>query len=158
MSGHWTDQAACKGRTQEFFPKSPGRGNTPKAWAAFRSQINEAIATCEACPVLDACKTYAQEASLGHGVWAGEYLGHDFRQGVRTKPEARPAHQCPGCGKPTRAAMCKACRYPTRIATCVVCSTTFKARPGRAGTYCSRDCYRTTNWGNDAIVPKEAAQ
>lgn len=56
----WEDQAACKGKTDAFFPK----GATPTATKAL----------CDTCPVIAPCRALAlQLQALGdlYGYWGG---------------------------------------------------------------------------------------
>lgn len=64
-AAEWMDDAACKGRTPLFFP--------PKAERPQARERREAKARrlCNACPVIDQCRTYARE-NHEYGFWAGE--------------------------------------------------------------------------------------
>lgn len=65
MSFEGADRAACIGLDTDFF--------FDYAWASV------AIATCHACPVLDACREFAlAEGRLLFGVWGG--LTHEDRK------------------------------------------------------------------------------
>jgi WhiB family redox-sensing transcriptional regulator len=59
--GNWIDDAACAGEDPElFFPK---KNDGP---------AREAKALCNACPVLEACREYAQKSPVMlAGVWGG---------------------------------------------------------------------------------------
>ena len=61
----WHARAACRGHphAEWWFPE---RGDPP-------SYTTRAQAVCATCPVLDACRTYADGHSLAalHGTWAG---------------------------------------------------------------------------------------
>ena len=60
----WMDQAACKGRTDLFFP-TPGSGNS-------NQRFHDAAQTiCNTCPVNNECRQYAIATNATHGVWAG---------------------------------------------------------------------------------------
>jgi WhiB family redox-sensing transcriptional regulator len=61
----WTDQAACKGRTNLFFPPVAERPQARSRREAQASQL------CSECPVQATCQ---QVARRGHeyGFWAGE--------------------------------------------------------------------------------------
>ena len=60
----WMEQAACKGRSDLFFP-APGSGNS-------NQRFHDAAATiCHSCPVQDNCRHYAIAIGAQHGVWAG---------------------------------------------------------------------------------------
>lgn len=78
----WHHQAACRGRTDLFFP-SPHEG----------SEANEAKGICRDCPVQKECA--AQVASMGtqgrHGIWAG--------RSPRQRRQARiePVHGSSAC-------------------------------------------------------------
>jgi hypothetical protein len=51
-----------------FFPTSKSDPNTPKA-----------IAMCKACPLLSACREYAETTPGLYGIWGGkEYYGVGF--------------------------------------------------------------------------------
>ena len=59
---NWMDEAACKGRTDEMFPRSH----------KDISYIAPARAICDSCPVIVQCKAYALQfpAADMQGVWA----------------------------------------------------------------------------------------
>ena len=56
--GSWAEQAACKGRTEEFFLYGPGQ--VPRKLKRL----------CESCPVNEDCLSYALEHNP-YGIWAG---------------------------------------------------------------------------------------
>lgn len=60
----WMDQAACRGRSDLFFP-APGTGRTN---ATYHRQ---AQTICATCPVQDQCRRYAITIDAKYGVWAG---------------------------------------------------------------------------------------
>ncbi len=76
----WFDQAACKGRTDLFFPP------------AFETQIDRgnretrAKAMCRGCPVLAECTEYMPHARAGDGVIAG--TTYNDRRRARRHAEA----------------------------------------------------------------------
>lgn len=61
----WTELAACKGHTPQFFP--------PKAERPQARERREARARriCNVCVVVDSCRTFAREHHE-YGFWAGE--------------------------------------------------------------------------------------
>lgn len=72
--GEWTDRAACKGKTEIFFPE---RGD--------RRTIEAAKAVCKTCRVKPHCKEWVVNNSE-RGIWAGmtrdEVVFERRRQGV----------------------------------------------------------------------------
>lgn len=60
IMGAWTEQAACKGKTDLFFPD---QGDSK----SFR----EAVAICETCSVIDSCRQHIMEHEERFGIWAG---------------------------------------------------------------------------------------
>ena len=64
-AAEWMDDAACKGRTPLFFPPTAAR---PPARAGREAKARR---LCNACPVIDQCRTYARE-NHEYGFWAGE--------------------------------------------------------------------------------------
>lgn len=61
--GAWTQRAACKGMTTEFFP-SNGPGSAREAVPRRLKNL------CADCSVRNECLAYALEFDV-HGVWAG---------------------------------------------------------------------------------------
>lgn len=61
----WREQAACKGRTNLFFPR---RAERPEARARREAR---AAALCAACPVLAVCREHAR-TQHEYGFWGGE--------------------------------------------------------------------------------------
>jgi WhiB family redox-sensing transcriptional regulator len=61
----WQDHAACKGRTQLFFPP---RAERPQARARREAQ---ARLLCIACPVQTPCREFAR-SNHEYGYWGGE--------------------------------------------------------------------------------------
>jgi len=61
LRADWWDDAACRGRYDEFFPDRRQFG------AAVR--IREAIATCQTCPVKIECAEAGRDES--YGIWGG---------------------------------------------------------------------------------------
>ena len=59
----WTDQAACKGRIELFFPANRTDNERAKA--------GRAIAICNTCAVIDQCRTYAVQSVERYGIWGG---------------------------------------------------------------------------------------
>ena len=57
---HWTDDAACKGKTDVMFPL---RGDV--------NGVRHAKAICASCPVIDDCLEYVTTSPERYGVWAG---------------------------------------------------------------------------------------
>jgi len=77
----WADHAACLSEEPElFFPI----GNSGPAL----TQIEEAKAVCNRCPVIDACLGFALENGMTAGVWGG--LTEDERRALRRRT-VRPA-------------------------------------------------------------------
>jgi hypothetical protein len=56
----WADNAACKGKTDLFYPD---RGDT--------KSYREAVAICGICPVFQQCRQHIDENDERFGVWAG---------------------------------------------------------------------------------------
>jgi WhiB family transcriptional regulator, redox-sensing transcriptional regulator len=61
----WQDHAACKGRTQLFFPP---RAERPQARARREAQ---ARLLCVSCPVQSSCRDFARHHHE-YGYWGGE--------------------------------------------------------------------------------------
>lgn len=61
----WMENAACHGRTRLFFAPLAER---PQARTRREAKARR---VCEACPVLDVCRTYAR-VNLEYGFWGGE--------------------------------------------------------------------------------------
>ena len=61
----WRDEAACKGRTNLFFPR---RAERPEARARREAR---ASALCAVCPVVAPCREHAR-AQHEYGYWGGE--------------------------------------------------------------------------------------
>jgi len=57
--GHWTDQAACKGKTAIFFPER------------HVTTYEAASAICATCPVVKPCLERALVTGERHGFWGG---------------------------------------------------------------------------------------
>ena len=80
-SKHWSDQALCKDKTDQMFPKEH----------KDLSYISEARRMCRQCPVRKDCLEYALSfpASDQHGVWAGltprQLDSEAKRRGVRVE-------------------------------------------------------------------------
>ena len=62
---HWTDLAACKGRTPLFFPPKAER---PQARARREARARQ---LCDQCSVTAQCREYAR-TNHEYGYWAGE--------------------------------------------------------------------------------------
>lgn len=58
--GWWAEHAACKGKTDLFFPE---QGDT-KSYA-------KAVAICGTCPVFAECRQHIDENDERFGIWAG---------------------------------------------------------------------------------------
>jgi WhiB family transcriptional regulator, redox-sensing transcriptional regulator len=65
VSPDWMDLAACKGRTQLFFPPKAER---PQARTRREAQ---ARILCGSCPVAEPCQSYARR-NHEYGFWGGE--------------------------------------------------------------------------------------
>jgi len=61
----WRKEAACRGRTELFFPAHAERNDTRQLREA------KARAICLKCPVLHACRLWARE-NREYGFWGGE--------------------------------------------------------------------------------------
>ena len=58
----WMDHAAClDGNPNDWFPSTPGRGNSA-----------DAEAVCASCPVQGACRDFARRTGSAFGIWGGE--------------------------------------------------------------------------------------
>jgi WhiB family redox-sensing transcriptional regulator len=83
----WRDQAACREVvTAEYDP-----------FFADSAELQvEAIAICEACPVRDACLTFAVRTGQQYGIWGGhrvaEQVGHHPGAGLQgaERPDGPP--------------------------------------------------------------------
>lgn len=62
----WHEQAACRGRTDQFF--QDGRG------AEAQAVRQAALDLCAGCPVRTECFAYADAAEVRHGIWGGELM------------------------------------------------------------------------------------
>ena len=60
----WREDAACRDQTFLFFPPDDRVG-------ALRWDSRPAIAICNACPSLAACRDWVRANPQRHGVWAG---------------------------------------------------------------------------------------
>lgn len=65
MSVSWMNEAACKGRTELFYPKYSER---PEATAR---RVAKAKKVCQTCPVMEKCRDAARQNGE-YGVWGGE--------------------------------------------------------------------------------------
>ncbi len=63
--GDWREHAACKGRTELFFPR---RAERPQA--RHRREARAAL-LCAGCVVREACQQYARD-NHEYGYWGGE--------------------------------------------------------------------------------------
>jgi hypothetical protein len=61
----WTDEAACVD-VPELPWIGPRRGQPLDP-----AELEQMIQTCEACPVLDQCRRYVDQAEVTAGFWAG---------------------------------------------------------------------------------------
>ena len=61
----WAAEAACRGRTELFFPPA---GERPQARVRREADARE---LCAACPVAAPCRAYAR-IHREHGFWGGE--------------------------------------------------------------------------------------
>jgi WhiB family transcriptional regulator, redox-sensing transcriptional regulator len=61
----WSERAACRGRTELFFPP---HGERPER---RERREREARSICRSCPVLEACRTEARRRRE-YGFWGGE--------------------------------------------------------------------------------------
>lgn len=109
----WYGQAACRGEgTDLWFPQGPH--------AAEDAELAKAI--CAACPVKDACLTWALDTNIPDGIFGG--LNEKQRRRLkRPKATPRPERTRPECGTPEGLTLhrriadrfCKACRaYDTQ--------------------------------------------
>lgn len=86
---HWRALAACTNGTTDpelFFPKGTG--------PAARAQEAEAKRLCYACPVMLACREWAQDIPKLEGVWGGRSQ-HD-----REMSRARRRQRLAACSTP----------------------------------------------------------
>lgn len=60
IMGSWTEQAACKGKTDLFYPE---QGDS--------KSYREAVAICAGCPVIEPCRQHVIENDERFGIWAG---------------------------------------------------------------------------------------
>lgn len=61
----WQELAACRTVEPElFFPVGTGR--------TYKAQVELAKDICGACPVMEACRTWARKTRQVFGVWGGE--------------------------------------------------------------------------------------
>lgn len=61
----WTDQAACRGKTEYFFPPEKERLTAKIRREEF------ALSICEKCEVVAQCRSFARENGES-GIWGGE--------------------------------------------------------------------------------------
>jgi WhiB family redox-sensing transcriptional regulator len=61
----WMDSALCREVDPNLFHPEPGEG--------ARTQVNQAIQICRACPVVVQCRDYGRRFSRGYGIWGGVY-------------------------------------------------------------------------------------
>lgn len=87
-SVHWSDFAACKGRTSLFFAP---RAERPQARLRREKQAG---AICAKCPVVDDCRGFARE-NHEYGYWGSESEEDRHRAGYTVSApigiRARPA-------------------------------------------------------------------
>lgn len=102
--GAWTEQAACKGKTDLFFPD---QGDSK----SFR----EAVAICATCPVLDSCKQHIMENDERFGIWAGT---NAVRRRIMRNPNSKA--QWTQCGTAKRY------NYGCRCDDCRLAFTTYQ--------------------------------
>ena len=63
----WMTRALCRGKAPEIFaPESQGAGQ--------HKLIEEAIAICHRCPVIDECRAYSDDSRITYGVWGGRWI------------------------------------------------------------------------------------
>jgi len=63
----WMTRASCRGKRPEIFaPESQGVGQL--------NLIDEAIAICQHCPVINECRRYADNPKITYGVWGGQWI------------------------------------------------------------------------------------
>lgn len=86
----WTSRAACKGRTDLFFPPDE-RGATANA------RVRECRLICSRCPVFDQCLDTAIADPGLMGIWAGTHPKQriEIRAGRMTRPTRSPGPLCP---------------------------------------------------------------
>jgi WhiB family redox-sensing transcriptional regulator len=85
IMGAWTEQAACKGKTNLFFPE---QGDSK----SFR----EAVAICETCPVIEPCRQHILEHEERYGIWAGT---NSVRRRIIRNPDSKAAWTICGTSK-----------------------------------------------------------
>lgn len=72
LSDEWKERAACKGRTELFFPQENEKGRHAQAITLNRER--QAAALCAVCPVLSDCHDYATiNNEVGYWSLSNEY-------------------------------------------------------------------------------------
>jgi len=94
----WSERAACRGRTELFFPPL-GERPEPR-----QRREREARSICCACPVLDACRLEARN-QREYGFWGGESEEERAAAGYPVAlPTGRVARRIQALKKATRTA------------------------------------------------------
>ena len=74
----WRDLAACRGRTDLFFPPEI-QYRTVDQRRLHMLHVNEAKAICSTCPVQDECLDFALTNNIKHGIWGGFSMSSSAR-------------------------------------------------------------------------------
>ncbi len=92
----WADDAMCRGQTPLFFAP---QGERPEARVVREAK---ARSICHACPVIEACRTWARD-QREYGFWGGESEEERAAAGYRVDmPVGRVARYPKGDGQPVR--------------------------------------------------------
>jgi hypothetical protein len=112
IMGAWTEEAACKGKTDLFFPE---QGDSK----SFR----EAVAICSTCPVREPCTQHIMENDERFGIWAGT---NAVRRRIMRNPNSKA--QWTQCGTAKRY------NYGCRCDDCRTAFTTYQRELDRRRT------------------------
>lgn len=80
----WQHRGLCRRSSPELFFHPEGERGPAARWRERR-----AVAICQACPVLDACREHALRVGEPYGVWGG--MTEEEREAVR-RERATPSH------------------------------------------------------------------
>ena len=109
----WQTVAACRGMNPDIF--LPERGDT--------AGVKNALAICGECPVMDACRQYANATKQRDGIWGG--------QTARQRRETQfvsVTRACSECGNNFRT------RNDTHVSCSAKCSQQRNNRQRRSAT------------------------
>lgn len=87
----WRKEAACKGKTELFFPPDVSRDDSKKTKANKEAAQLQAMSICASCPVREPCFDFAMRKPEGHGVWAGTSIADRRRLTYQRRKELREA-------------------------------------------------------------------